>query len=320
MVQGTSNGTITDLNGTFKLEVPSGAILQVSYIGYLQQIIPVGNQQNFSIVLKEDTQNLDEVVVVGYGIQKKSVVTAAISRVTSKDLSNATPTRIEDVLKGKISGVQITQNSGQPGTSSVVRIRGIGTINNSDPLYIVDGMPVSSGIDYLNPKDIESIEVLKDAASAAIYGARAANGVILVTTKEGKIGKTRVNYSFSYGIQNPWRKRKLLNGQQYEEIMNEAYINAGMDPIYDNPAKVGKGTDWQSLIFNDNAPVINHNASISGGNEKGSYFLSFGYLDQEGIVAKDKSDYKRYNFRLNSAYNIFESNDRSFLKLSLIHI
>lgn len=314
MVQGTSNGTITDLNGAFKLEVPSGAILQVSYIGYLQQIIPVGNQQNFSIVLKEDTQNLDEVVVVGYGIQKKSVVTAAISRVTSKDLSNATPTRVEDVLKGKISGVQITQNSGQPGTSSVVRIRGIGTINNSDPLYIVDGMPVSSGIDYLNPKDIESIEVLKDAASAAIYGARAANGVILVTTKEGKIGKTRVNYSFSYGIQNPWRKRKLLNGQQYEEIMNEAYINAGMDPIYDNPAKVGKGTDWQSLIFNDNAAVINHNANISGGNEKGSYFLSFGYLDQEGIVAKDKSDYKRYNFRVNSAYNIFESNDRSFLK------
>ena len=248
MVQGTSNGTITDLNGAFKLEVPSGAILQVSYIGYLQQIIPVGNQQNFSIVLKEDTQNLDEVVVVGYGIQKKSVVTAAISRVTSKDLSNATPTRVEDVLKGKISGVQITQNSGQPGTSSVVRIRGIGTINNSDPLYIVDGMPVSSGIDYLNPKDIESIEVLKDAASAAIYGARAANGVILVTTKEGKIGKTRVNYSFSYGIQNPWRKRKLLNGQQYEEIMNEAYINAGMDPIYDNPAKVGKGTDSMIML------------------------------------------------------------------------
>ena len=184
MVQGTNNGTITDLDGMFRLDVPAGAILQVSYIGYLQQIIAVGDKQNFAIVLKEDTQNLDEVVVVGYGIQKKSIVTAAISRVTSKDLSNATPTRVEDVLKGKISGVQITQNSGQPGTSSVVRIRGIGTINNSDPLYIVDGMPVSSGIDYLNPKDIESIEVLKDASSAAIYEARAANGVILVTTKE----------------------------------------------------------------------------------------------------------------------------------------
>lgn len=313
VVKGTTNGTITDMDGNFSLEADNNATLVVSYIGFANQEIKVGNQTNLSIAMKEDAEALDELVVVGYGVQKKSVVTAAISKVTSEDISSTTPTRIEDVLKGKVSGVQITQNSGQPGAASVVRIRGIGTINNSDPLYIVDGMPVSSGIDYLNPKDIESVEVLKDAASAAIYGARAANGVILVTTKSGKSGKTSVDYSFSYGIQNPWKTRELLNGQQYEEIMNEAYRNAGMEPIYTNPSKVGVGTDWQKLIMNYDAPVINHNANISGGNDKGSYFLSFGYLNQEGIVAKDKSDYKRYNFRLNSNYTIFQTKERNFL-------
>lgn len=312
--KGTVNGTISDLNGEFVLNVQPGATLLFSYIGYINKEEVATDNQPMTIQLKEDSQNLDEVVVVGYGIQKKSVVTAAISRVTSKELSNSTPTRIEDVLKGKVSGVQIMQNSGQPGTASQVRIRGIGTINNSDPLYIVDGMPISSGIDYLNPRDIESIEVLKDAASAAIYGARAANGVILITTKNGQAGKASVNYSFSYGIQNPWHTRELLNGQEYEEIMNEAYQNANLSPIYANPSATGKGTDWQKQIINNDAPIINHNASISGGTDKASYFVSFGYLDQEGIIAKDKSNYKRYNFRINTDMNIFQNEERSFLK------
>jgi len=312
--KGTTNGVVTDIDGVFSLSVSENATLQISYIGYMEQNIAVGSRTDFNIILREDLQSLDEVVVVGYGIQKKSVVTAAISRVTSKDLSGATPTRVEDVLKGKVSGVQITQKSGQPGATSVVRVRGIGTINNSDPLYIVDGIPVSTGIDYLNPRDIESVEILKDAASAAIYGARAANGVILITTKNGNIGKTTVSYQFSYGIQNPWRKRKLLNGEQYEEIMNEARLNAGQDPLFSTPSTVGKGTNWQNLIFNDNAPIVNHNASISGGSDKGTFYLSFGYIDQEGIVAKGKSDYERYNLRLNSSYSIFEAKERDFLK------
>ena len=176
-------------------------------------------------------------------------------------------------------------------------------------------MPLEGGVDYLNPQDIQSIEVLKDAASAAIYGSRAANGVILVTTKSGKKGKAVVNYDFSIGWQNPWRKMSVLNATEYETIMNEAYVNAGMDPIYDDPSKAGVGTNWQNEIYNENAPIMNHQASISGGGDKGSYFLSFGYLDQEGIVGgKDKSDYKRYSLRFNNTYNVFENKANKFFR------
>lgn len=314
-VKGTTTGTISDMNGVFTLDVKNGDILEISFIGYLSHTVKVGTQTDLQIVLKEDTQALDEVVVVGYGFQKKSVMTAAISRVTSDDLEKLTPTRVEDVLRGKVSGVSIMQNSGQPGAESRVRIRGTGTINDSNPLYIVDGMPLEGGVDYLNPQDIQSIEVLKDAASAAIYGSRAANGVILVTTKSGKKGKAVVNYDFSIGWQNPWRKMSVLNATEYETIMNEAYVNAGMDPIYDDPSKAGVGTNWQNEIYNENAPIMNHQASISGGGDKGSYFLSFGYLDQEGIVGgKDKSDYKRYSLRFNNTYNVFENKANKFFR------
>ncbi len=314
-VKGTTTGTISDMNGVFTLDVKNGDILEISFIGYLSHTVKVGTQTDLQVVLKEDTQALDEVVVVGYGVQKKSVMTAAISRVTSDDLEKLTPTRVEDVLRGKVSGVSIMQNSGQPGAESRVRIRGTGTINDSNPLYIVDGMPLEGGVDYLNPQDIQSIEVLKDAASAAIYGSRAANGVILVTTKSGKKGKAVVNYDFSIGWQNPWRKMSVLNATEYETIMNEAYVNAGMDPIYDDPSKAGVGTNWQNEIYNENAPIMNHQASISGGGDKGSYFLSFGYLDQEGIVGgKDKSDYKRYSLRFNNTYNVFENKANKFFR------
>ena len=188
VVKGTTNGTITDLDGQFTLNAPSDCILSISYVGYKSQEVSVKGNRSLRVVLQEDTETLDEVVVVGYGVQKKSVVTAAISRVTAEELNVAKPSRVEDALKGKVSGVQITQSSGQPGSDSKVRIRGIGTVNNSDPLYIVDGMPVDGGIGYLNPVDIQSVEILKDAASAAIYGARAANGVVLVTTKTGDGG------------------------------------------------------------------------------------------------------------------------------------
>ncbi|MDT3369360.1 SusC/RagA family TonB-linked outer membrane protein [Macellibacteroides fermentans] len=317
VVKGTSIGTITDLDGQFSFAVPAKSMLSITYIGYKPLEVAADGSKLMNITLQEDTETLDEVVVVGYGVQKKSVVTAAISRVTAEDLNNTTPSRIEDALKGKVSGVQITQSSGQPGADSKVRIRGVGTVNNSEPLYIVDGMPVDGGINYLNPTDIQSVEILKDAASAAIYGARAANGVILVTTKSGVSGKTNITYDFTYGLQNPWKKRSVLNATEYMTLMNEVAVNDGNAPKYlpEQIASAGKGTDWQDETFNYDAPVQSHQVSVNGGSEKIVYFLSLGYYDQEGIVGGNygKSNYNRWSLRTNSTYNVFETKDRSFL-------
>lgn len=315
VVKGTTIGTITTIEGTYSINASTNDVLVFSFIGMQpQQVIVTSEVVN--VTLTEDITDLDEVVVVGYGVQKKSVVTAAISSVSAEDLEAANPSRIEDVLKGRVSGVQITQSSGQPGSDSKVRIRGVGTINNSDPLYIVDGMAVGGGINYLNPSDIESVEILKDAASAAIYGARAANGVVLVTTKSGKEGKASINYDFSYGFQNPWKKKAVLNAEEYMVIMNESLLNDGNAPRYSQEeiASAGKGTDWQDETFNYNAPVQNHQVSINGGSENVTYFLSFGYFNQEGIVGGnyDRSNYERYSVRTNNTYNVFDT-ERLFL-------
>lgn len=313
----TAQGTITDLNGRFSLSVAPDAVLSFSYVGYRSQEVSVKGNLTLRVVLVDDTEALDEIVVVGYGVQKKSVVTAAISRVTADELNVTKPSRVEDALKGKVSGVQITQSSGQPNSDSKVRIRGIGTVNNSDPLYIVDGMPVDGGINYLNPVDIESVEILKDAASAAIYGARAANGVVLVTTKSGTKGKTTVNYDFSYGWQNPWKKKSVLDAKEYMTIMNESLVNDGNAPRYSQEmiAVSGKGTDWQEETFNFDAPVQNHQVSINGGSEKIQYFLSLGYFNQEGIVGGNhgRSNYERWSVRSNSTYTVFEAENRKWL-------
>ena len=310
------NATITNIDGQFAIKVAEGTSLVISYVGY--QTIEVKAKNLMSVTLKEDAQVLNDVVVIGYGVQKKSVVTAAISKVTGDDLNLTRPSRIEDALKGKVSGVQITQASGQPGSASKFTIRGSGSVNNSDPLYIVDGMAVEGGISYLNPVDIASVEILKDAASAAIYGARAANGVVLVTTKSGTSGKTTINYDVSFGWQNPWKKKAVLNAQQYMTIMNEAQVNDGNVPRYsaDYIASFqGNGTDWQDEVFNYNAPVQQHQVSVSGGNDKMNYFLSLGYFDQEGIVGGDydRSNYNRWSLRSNSTYTVFEANNRTFL-------
>ena len=310
------NATITNIDGQFAIKVAEGTSLVISYVGY--QTIEVKAKNQMSVTLKEDAQVLNDVVVIGYGVQKKSVVTAAISKVTGDDLNLTRPSRIEDALKGKVSGVQITQASGQPGSASKFTIRGSGSVNNSDPLYIVDGMAVEGGISYLNPVDIASVEILKDAASAAIYGARAANGVVLVTTKSGTSGKTTINYDVSFGWQNPWKKKAVLNAQQYMTIMNEAQVNDGNVPRYsaDYIASFqGNGTDWQDEVFNYNAPVQQHQVSVSGGNDKMNYFLSLGYFDQEGIVGGDydRSNYNRWSLRSNSTYTVFEANNRTFL-------
>ncbi len=315
-VKGTSNGTITDLDGRFILNVPSDAVLSVSYVGFVNQDVSVNGQTSVRIVLKEDTEVLDEVVVIGYGVQKKSVVTASIAKVGEDVLAQTSPLRVDNALKGLAAGVQVSTQNGQPGSAAKIRVRGIGTINNSDPLYIIDGMPIGGGIDNINPADIASIEVLKDAASAAVYGARAANGVVLVTTKKGAIGKPTVTYGFSYGWQSAWRKRKMLDASQYATLMNEAASYANENPVFEN-TNLGKGTDWQDALFYDNAPVMNHQLSVSGASENINYYFSAGYYTQDGIIGGnyDKSNYERFSLRSNTQYKLFdESINRNWLK------
>ena len=318
MVAGTSTGTTTDLDGNFVLpSVSSDATLSVQMIGYVTKDVPVNGQATINIVLEEDSQLLDDVVVVGYGVQKKSVVTAAISSITSDALKRQSNTRVDNVLQGMTSGVTVTQSSGAPDAGSQVRIRGVGSIHDSAPLYIVDGLAIGGGIDYLNPGDIERIEVLKDAASGAVYGARAANGVILVTTKKGKAGKTNVSYDFSYGWQNPWRKPLVLDATEYAIIMNEGFINQGDAPKYDNPYQYGKGTDWVDAVFNKNAPVMKHDITISGGNDKVTYSVSGGYYTKEGIIGGNygRSNYDRVTLHQNLNATLFDNSDsRNYLQ------
>ena len=317
VVKGTTNGAMTDLDGMFTInEVEKGSTIVVSFIGYLPQSIVVSGNAPLSVTLAEDNQALDEVVVIGYGVQKKSVVTASIAKVGADDLAQTAPVRVDNALKGLAAGVQVTTQNGQPGTGSVIRVRGTGTINTADPLYIVDGMPINGGIDNINPADIASIEVLKDAASAAVYGSRAANGVVLVTTKQGAIGKVKVSYDFSYGWQSAWKKRSMLNASEYATLMNEAQQYSNGTDRFSN-TNLGVGTDWQDVLFNDGAPVQNHQLSISGANEKVSYYFSAGYYNQEGIIGGnyDRSNYERLSFRSNTLYTLFdETKNRSWLR------
>ncbi|WP_321827499.1 SusC/RagA family TonB-linked outer membrane protein [Maribacter dokdonensis] len=303
--KGTTNGTVTDFDGAFTIKTEIGATLTFSYLGYISQNIVVKNNADLNIVLTEDLQQLDEVVVVGYGTQKKSVITGAISGVKQSELEDLPITRVEQTLQGRVSGITIAANSGQPGSSSTVRVRGITTLGSNEPLWVVDGVVVDAGgIGYLNQSDIESIEVLKDAASQAIYGARAATGVILVTTKKGKSGKLSVNYNGYTGISSAARKLDLLNATEYATLLNEKSVNGGGSILYSNPASLGEGTDWQSEIFNKGATRTSHELSLSGGNDVSKYYASFGFTDQEGIVLSDISNYTRKNIRLNSTHNI----------------
>ncbi len=331
MVKGTSTGTVTGIDGEYKISVPQDGTLVYSFIGFATQEVLVGGQTTINVVLEEETAMLEDLVVIGYGVQKKSVVTAAISKVTAEDLEGKTRLRAEDALKGMAAGVNVTSASGQPGSKSMIRIRGIGTINNSEPLYIIDGMPTDQdGMEAVNPNDIESMEVLKDAASGAIYGARAANGVILVTTKKGKKGKSNINYNFSTGWQSAWRHRDVTGATDYALLQNEKYVNGGQEPLYDDPYNLvddngdkieGFGTDWQKLLFNDNAPITQHDLSVSGANDKVNYYLSLGYINQEGIVGGNfgHSNYDRLTIRSNNQFNIIDdSAERNFLnKLDL---
>lgn len=306
LVKGTSIGTITDVDGAYALAIPSpDAVLVISYTGYTDQEVTVGNQNVVNISLLEGAL-LDEVVVVGYGIQKKSVVTGSIASLKTKDLENVPSARVEQALQGRVSGVTIAQNSGQPGSPSTIRIRGITTFNDAgnSPLWVIDGVVVDQGgIGYLNQNDIESIEVLKDAASAAIYGTRAATGVILVTTKKGKEGKLTISYNGFAGTSAPAKVLNLLNASQYAALLNEKSVAGGGDVLFPN-INLGVGTDWQKQIFNYGAKRYSHELSVSGGSGKSTFYVSAGLQDLEGIVTSDISKYNRKSIRLNSTHKL----------------
>jgi len=304
MLHGTNIGTTTDLNGEFSLMVPDReGTLVFRYVGFVTQRVQIEGREEINVALEPDIIYGDELIMVGYGLQQRSLVTGAISRIESRDIEQAAPLRLEQALQGRTAGVTVIQNSGQPGSPATVRIRGIGTTGDAQPLYLVDGMPVG-GIDYLNPADIASIEVLKDASATAIYGARGANGVVMITTQQGSPGPIQVNYTGYVGFQNPWRETDLLNAPDYMKIMNESYANDGRSipfpDIEQRIAEIGEGTNWQEEVFYYNAPVTDHTLRLSGGTETSNYMASMSYRMQDGIVAEGKSNFERLSFRVNS--------------------
>lgn len=294
LVKGTSEGTQTDFNGAFKVNAKNGDVLVFTFVGFKSQEINYKGKSPINVLLEENSALLDEVVVVGYGSKKKSLVTGAISSITSADIQNSSSARVESVLQGKTSGVTVVSSSGAPGSGSKVRIRGAGSNGNSDPLYIVDGMKVSS-IDNISPSDIANIEVLKDAASSAIYGTQGANGVIIITTKQGKAGETVVTYSTQIGNQSARPNMKLMNASQFATYFSESEAQRAKPiTILDN----GINTNWIKETF-QTAFTQRHDMSISGANEKTNFYFSSSYMDQDGIVGKDKGNYKRFTGRLN---------------------
>ena len=314
-VKGTSNGAITDLDGNYIVTVQPGQTLVFSYIGFVTQEVEITNQRTLNIVMNEDSETLEEVVVVGYGVQKKKLVTGATVQVKGETLAKMNTNSPLQAMQGQTPGVNISSTSGQPGESMKVSIRGLGTVGNASPLYLIDG--VGGDISTLNPADIESIDVLKDAASAAIYGAQAANGVVLITTKSGKAGKAQISFDAYYGWQTQARKADMLNAQEYMMIMDEQVVNSGNAPydwssyesIYDANGNV-YDTDWVNSMFQNNAQTQSYTLGITGGSETSTYAMSLGYMSQEGIVGgKDVSNYERYNFRINSEHKLFKDSD-----------
>ncbi len=303
--KGTSNGTITDLDGYYSLNAPKGSIIVYSYVGFTAQEHPA-TAGVMNIAMEEDTKALEELVVVGYGVQKKSSVTGAISQVKAEDMENRTISNAQQALQGKTSGVQIISASAAPGSTPTVRVRGYSSNVSSDPLYVVDGVRLSS-ISGLNPNDIASMEVLKDAASAAIYGAEAGNGVVLITTKKGKAGNDKIMYDFQYTSQSLARIPKMLSSQEYINFMTEGgyftqdFINSNWDG--------NSSTLWSDVAF-ENSIMQKHNLALSNGNDKGNLYVSLSYLDNNGIVKGDADIYKRITGAINAEYEI-----KSWLKI-----
>ena len=320
-VQGTQTGTVTDFDGNFTLNAEEGQTLVISYVGYLTKKVKITGSQ-LNIELEEDRKSLDEVVVIGYGVQKKKLVTGATVQVKGEDIAKLNTTNPLQALQGQTPGMTIISQSGQPGEGLKVNIRGLGTTGSSGPLFIIDG--VRGDINTVNNSDIESIDVLKDAASAAIYGSQSANGVVLITTRSGKEGRSVVAFDAYFGVQSVARKVKMLNAQEYMTIMDEQNINSGNAAYnWDNYKSIWRydaegnklgviDTDWIGEMLKDNAQTYGANVSISGGGQKGNYAMSLGYKNEEGVVGgKDVSGYSQYNFRVNSEYQVIDK----FLKV-----
>lgn len=300
--KGTSNGTITGPDGSFRLTVKPGAVLVISSIGYKEQEIAVGNQTRFSIVMEEDNQMLEETVVIGYGVQKKSDVTGSIASVGSEALKNRSVDNVAAAFAGKTSGVQVISSSGDPGSIGSIRIRGISSNSNdaSDPLYIVDGLQVSS-LSAVDPQNVKSIEIFKDAASAAIYGAQAGNGVVVITTKTGEKGNGKVFYNGSYTIEKLGIHPQVLNARQYVDFMEGAgaLSQATVDEYWDGKVD----TNWFDFMF-PGGSAQRHTLGVQGANDRGAYYTSISLLDNDGMVYGDRDTFKRTNFQLNADYKI----------------
>ncbi len=295
--EGTTNGTTSDINGAFELTSANPTtILTFSFVGFLPKQMEAAAGQKLDVVLEENVVALQEVMVIGYGTKKRSEITGAISKVEAKQLQSLPASNVDQAIQGRVAGVNVLPSSGSPGSALKVRIRGTGTNGNSDPLYIVDGMR-SGDISRIDPSDIESVEILKDAASAAIYGAEAANGVVMITTKSGKAGKGKINYNFQYGIQTPGKLTEVMDANQWTTWINEA--NVGVT-VPENPEY---NTNWMEEITST-APMQKHYLSFSGGNDKSKYMVSGSYFNQDGIVGKEKSNYERLTLRFNSSHDI----------------
>lgn len=317
LIKGTSTGTTTDFEGKYSLSTSNDAVLVFNYVGYKTQEIEVGNQTQINVQLEVDIEQLEEVIVVGYGTQTKSDVTGSIISVQSEDIKDMVVTSADALLQGKAAGVQVVQNSGSPGGEVFVRVRGTASLRgDSRPLYVIDGVPMNntpnnrleaggqplSPLADINPNDIESMEILKDAAATAIYGARGSNGVVLITTKRGSEGKATINFNASYGVQEVWRKLDFLDGQGYLDVTREARTNRGLSndvTPYDRLELTGINTDWQDEIFRT-APISSYNVSASGGSDRVQTFVSLGYFNQEGTIIGQ--DYTRISGRLNMDY------------------
>jgi len=303
----TRVGTITDIDGNYSITIPSdykNGTLVFSFVGYLSQEVAINNKTEIDVVLEQDVQSLDEVVVVGYGTQSKKDITGAIGTVDTEDIKSLPVPTVSNAIQGRAAGVQVVV-SGQPGADATFRIRGTGTINNSNPLLVIDGVPTTSGLNQINMNDVESIQVLKDASAAAIYGSRGANGVVIITTKKGKAGKGQLNFDLSSGIQQVANPLEMLNASQYAQLHNEMMQNNGLEtrPDFSDPSSLGEGTDWMGALFRT-APMQNYSMSYSAGNEKSNVYTSLSVLDQQGVVIE--TGYRRYTAQFNADVLVFD--------------
>lgn len=329
LVKGTTIGTDTDIDGKFTVKAKKGDVLQFRYVGYEPSEVKVGDNNVINVMLQENENNLDEVVVVGYGTQKRKLVTGSTFQVSGDQIAQMNTTNALTAMQSQAPGVQITQASTQPGKGFKVSIRGVGTIGESSPLLVIDGIvsgTANDGLNGINPNDIESIDVLKDAASAAIYGARAANGVILVTTKQGKEGKISITYDGFVGWSNPYRQPGTLNARQYMEVINETNFNtygtatnwSALVPqaILDKVNNGWKGQDWFDVYRNKNAFQHSHAVTVNGGSDRSKFSISVNYSDQEGILGgSNASNYRRYGGRVNSEHVLLKGKDHNIITL-----